>query len=181
MRIFMLTGVLALVLAACGGGGTSGTNKQAAATSLSEVNQRVSKAFSRIRFASVRPQAGEVYNVNCDSGTMSFTFTGSSSGSSGQGTFSVQATNCVIDGATLSANFTMNYSVVTSGNNSSISISYNGNITYSDSSGSDSMTFNNLSMTANVQGNAATVTINGSVVINGETFVFNNETYSATG
>jgi hypothetical protein len=113
--------------------------------------------------------------VQCDTGSISYTFT--STETSFTYGITTPATGCIEAGVTIIAsNFTMAYSFNEAA--STFSVTYNGSITVSSGNDTDSVTFSNFSFTIRVNGNTTTLILNGSVTSNGEVVTFNNESYS---
>jgi hypothetical protein len=178
LKAVFVAAVTAIALVSCGSSTGGGVKADKASTTKSIA--KVQKAFDTLNFfsAPLRQQAGSVEDYPCDTGKMSIGVTSTDTG----GSFSLTSSGCKEGDVNFtSVNFNMDYTVDVSETSFSITVTMKGSISYSSSEGSDTLAFDNFTMeiAANGSGTDFIIKLNGSVTVDGDTVVFDNDTYNS--
>lgn len=176
----LLASVLALVLAACGGPGANlnEAKKKEAAAATGRTFQALQATL--LTQSQIKSQAvsAEPLVVACDTGSISYSFT-TPTQTSFVYSIATPVSGCVEGNTTITTigvgGFTMTYDF---SNSSAFSVIFNGGISVKVGNETDTVVYNNFSFTISVNGNTYTMSLNGSVTANGETVIFNNESYT---
>ncbi len=179
LKALFAAAVTAIALVSCGSSTGGGVKADKASTTRSIA--KVQKAFDTLNFfsAPLRQQAGTTDDYPCDTGEMSIT----TSSTDTSGSFSLTSSGCTEGDVNFtSVNFNMAYTVEVSETSFNITLTMNGSISYSSSEGSDTLAFNNFTMkiAADQTGTNFVIKLNGSVTVDGDTVVFNNDTYNSS-
>jgi hypothetical protein len=180
LKALFAAAVTTIALVSCGT--STGGGVKADKTSTTKSMAKIQKAFNSLNFfsAPLRQQAGTPEAYSCSNGgTMNVTVTETEAG----GSFSLSSTGCIEGDVNFtSVNFSMDFTVSGGASDLSINLTMNGSISFTSSEVSDTLAFDDFSMTitTNESGTDYTVTLNGSVTADGDTVVFNNDTYSSS-
>lgn len=184
----LLVAALAFIFVSCGGTGSNpAAKKKAASTSFSAISAFGPAIFGSISKASksLRPQATTTSPLTCSPGSGTITFTDSPTSAS----INLKSTSgCTNAGTTIQTGATgFNLSFTGSGNfetTFTLTMTFNGSVTITTSGTTQTLVYTNLAITMSVNNTGAqptgSISINGSVSVDGQTQTFNNDTYSFT-
>jgi hypothetical protein len=186
----LLAAALAFVFVSCGGaGGNASTaeKKKAAATSFSAISAFGPAIFGSLATASksIRTQATETSPLTCadgQTGTVSFTDSPTSA------SITLTSTGgCTSAGTTIRTGAS-GFSLTFTGSGDfetsfTLTMTFNGTVSITTDGVTQSLVYNNLSITitannSNPANPTGSITISGSVSVDGQTQTFNNDSYS---
>jgi hypothetical protein len=182
LKALFAAAVTAIALVSCGSSTGGGGVVKADKASTTKSMAKIQRAFDSLNFfsAPLRQQMGSSEDYNCSGGgKMTVTVTETEAG----GSFGLSSSGCKEGDVNFtSVDFNMDFSVSGTETALSITLTMNGSISYTSSEGSDKLAFSNFSMeiSSNEAGTDYTVKLNGSVTVDGDTVVFNNDTYSSS-